>query len=186
MTVSLKREQSKHDVSLVFQFVLLLWCYHNIVVAMAMFAPCVAMEFAATPPLLHICIACWGMHFIGCNVCVCESLCLRIEANGSPWKLDVNAAAVLVTRNGHVYELNLQKNLEALEEVLTVRSTLFREAGVSGPWLPFHLQQEGHRRLLASWLERRSTQRFIRQASYHGETSSKWESCGWMVVVAMA
>ena len=63
-------EQSKHDASLVFQFVLLLWCYHNIVVAMAMFAPCVAMEFAATPTLLHICIACWGMHFIGCNVCV--------------------------------------------------------------------------------------------------------------------
>ena len=118
---------------------------------------------------------------------------MLIEADGGPPGLDVNAAAVLVTRNGHVYELNLQKNLKALEEVLTVRSTLFREAGVSGPWLPFHLQQEGHRRLLASWLERRSTQRFIRQAPHHGETSWvsvawywEWEICGWMVVVAMA
>ena len=158
-----------------------------------MLAPCVAMEFAATPPLLHICSACWGMHFIGCNVCVCKSSCLRIEADDGPPGLDVNATAVFVTRDGHVYELNPQKNLKALEEVLMVRSTLLREAGVTGPWLPFHFQQEGHRRLLASWLERQSTQRFIRQAPHRGETnwvSVAWywelEICGWMVVVAMA
>ena len=177
MTVSLTREQSQHDASLVFQFVLLLWCYHNIVVAMSMSAPCVAMEFAATPPILHTCIAWWGMHFSGCNVCVCKSSCLRIEAIDRPPGLDVNAAAVLVTRNGHVYELNVGRNLTALEEVLMVRSALLRKAGVHGPWLPFLFQQEGHRLLLASWLERPSTQPFIRQAPHHEETN--WVSVAW-------
>ena len=115
---------------------------------------------------------------------VCKSSCLHIEANDRPPGLDVNAAAVLVTRNGHVYELNRGRNLKALEEVIAVRSTLLQEAGLSGPWLPFLLQQEGHRRLLASWLERPSTQPFIRQAPHREETN--WVSVAWTIGVAMA